>query len=371
MKRKKTLIIILSLFCLYILWLAFHMFRFRTYRTEITDPLEIQGAYHLHTTFSDGRGGPDFVVSRASAAGLDFIILTDHGNPNYDSVAFQDWRNGVLVLAGSELSVNRGHLVALNFTPPKIPFSQQAEEASYQVAAAGGFTIIAHPYSKTSWTWGPDFPLSGIEIINADTMLKKNIILTLPYIPLLVFKSAVPILKILTRPEINLNKWDEMNRSRQIYAYYSTDAHALYGPLFSLLRLHIILNSPLTGNFSKDRVMVGNALKKGSFYNAIEAAADASGFRFWGKRGKRIIKMGDKINTGAPVVLHIETPFSFKTESHLLHNGNIMLRSSEKKISHKVTAAGTYRVEVFLKERTPLSRKVPWILSNPIWLMEK
>lgn len=371
MKRKKVLKIFLSLFALYLVWLAFHLLRFRTYQTDFTDPLEIEGVYHIHTTYSDGRGRPDDVVAKASAAGLDFIILTDHGNPNYDSVAFQGWKEGVLVLAGSELSVNRGHLVALNFTPPETPFSQQAEEASYQVVAAGGLTIIAHPYSKTSWTWGPEFPLSGIELITADAMLRRNFFWMLPYFPLLALKSEIPTLKMLTRPEKNFNKWDELSQKHPVYAYYSTDAHILYGPLFSLLRLHLLLDSPLSGDFEEDRQLAGKALAQGRFYNTIEAAARASGFRFWGERGKKFISMGSKIKAGAPVTLHIKTPFSFKIESHLLHNGKILLRSAEQKTSYKVTRPGTYRAEVFLKERTPLSDKVPWILSNPLWLMEE
>ena len=43
------------------------------------DVLTVRGALHVHTRRSDGTGTPDEVAKAAGAAGLDFVVLTDHG----------------------------------------------------------------------------------------------------------------------------------------------------------------------------------------------------------------------------------------------------------------------------------------------------
>ena len=40
----------------------------------------VRGAMHIHTKRSDGSGTPEQVAAAAARAGLQFIILTDHGD---------------------------------------------------------------------------------------------------------------------------------------------------------------------------------------------------------------------------------------------------------------------------------------------------
>jgi len=293
--RKKVLLSLLCLFALYIVWLSFQFISFRTYKTpeEPSSTLEIKGAYHIHSTFSDGKKSVEKIAEAAARSSLDFCILTDHGSPNYESMNSQGWKNGVLVLAGSELSVNRGHLVALDFKEPPENFSQNAESASYRINQLNGFSIIAHPYSKTHWTWGKHAGYSGIEIINADSMFKRNYIYLLAYLPALLIKPELPLLKMMKYPNKNLRKWDMLNKEFIVYGYYSTDAHLLYKPLFSLLRIHVPLEEILSTDFVKAKNQIFHALRNGCFYNSIDAAAPADGFRFWGEEGKKRIYMGE------------------------------------------------------------------------------
>lgn len=373
MKKKKFLFILLALIFIYALWLSFLLLRFITYKlpSTYTSPLEIEGVYHIHSTFSDGQKHPDIIASVASLSSLDFIILTDHGNPNFESISSQGWKEGVLVLAGSELSVNRGHLVALGFDLPDSNFSQTAEEAVYQIKALKGFSIIAHPFSKVQWSWGEFIDYSGIEIINADTMLRKDIHRSLPYLPALLIKPKYALLKMLVRPEKNLKRWDLLNSQHPIFGYFSSDAHRLYRPVFSLLRLHLMLKNPLSKDFETAKCQVYDALREGRFFNAIDAAAQAKGFRFWGEKGEKRIQMGKTIVADSPIKLHIETSSPFAKETLLIHNGKAVLRSLKNTISYEAALAGTYRVEVYLKEKSPLGKNIPWILSNPIFIMEK
>ena len=81
----------------------------------------------------------DEIAATAERAGLDFVILTDHGAPNLPSLDSQGKIGRVLVLAGTEISSSRGHLVALGFDPPSRPFSQTADLAVREVRSLWGF----------------------------------------------------------------------------------------------------------------------------------------------------------------------------------------------------------------------------------------
>jgi len=372
-KKRKLLIFFLGLLIVYIAWLSFHLILFKSYKpvSKVSLSHEIVGVYHIHSTLSDGKKDPDKIAHIAARAGLDFIILTDHGEPNFASLKAKGWKEGLLMLSGTEMSVNRGHLVGLGFKTPSQRFSENAEKAAHQVNALNGFTIIAHPYSKTSWSWGKYAGYSGIEIINADSMLQKNIVPLLPFFPALFIKPELPLLRMLARPEKNLKKWDILNRSSKTYGYFSTDAHLLYKPLFAFLRLHVLLKKPLASDFKAAENQVYSALKKGRFFNAVDAAAYATGFRFWGKSGSIKIPMGASVQFDSPVTLNIQLPLGLKQKAYLICNGKSLPLPYGNKAVYEATQPGVYRVEVFLKERTPLHRNCPWIISNPIFLREK
>jgi hypothetical protein len=371
-KKKKILLAGTALIFIYVLWLGFHLIRFKpySYPPGPSSSREIVGVYHVHTAFSDGRKSLSEITKIAAAEPIDFIILTDHGNPNYEALLSQGWHDDVLVLAGSELSVNRGHLVGLGFEASSQPFSPNAEDAAFQIQQAGGFSIIAHPYSKTRWTWGEYAGFSGIEIVNADTMLKKNFPPMLPFLPLLALKPELPLLKLLGRPEKNLKKWDELNQQHTVYGYFSTDAHILYGPLFSFLHLHLGVEGPLPKDFNQAKRTVLEALRHGNFYNAVDAAGQARGFRYSARQDRESIPMGGKLLFNPPVTLHADLPFPFQFEAHLIHDGNSIMTSEAQEFSYQVLQPGTYRVEVYLREKTPLKPSCPWIISNPIFIRE-
>ncbi len=80
--------------------------------------------------------------------------------------------------------------------------------------------------------------------------------------------------------------------------------------------------------------------------------------------------MGEVIRGISPVTLEIRAEFPYSFEVHLLHNGRDILVTSKKHITLEVRTPGSYRVEVYLREKTPLREDIPWILSNPITLKE-
>jgi hypothetical protein len=361
----------------YVLWLSWLLLRFRPHHRILLPeragpPFEVVGTYHIHSTLSDGQKRPDRIAAIAARQPLDFIILTDHGRPNFASLASQGWKNGVLVLAGSELSTNRGHLVGLGFAQPRESFSQNAERAAREITAAGGFSVIAHPFSKTKWSWGQLIEYQGIEIIDSDTMMKKHIFTSLPYLPALLVSPRLYLLKTIERPSQTLRKWDELNESARLSGYFSTDAHLFYSALFSCFRLHVLLDQPLAKDFDTARSQIFGALQAGEFYNAIDAARPAAGFRYYAvtdsaaPRSRKIIRL----SRASPPTLRAEAAFPFAVEIRILRNGKEILRTGEQQPDLIAGEPGVYRAEVYLRDWSPLRSDVPWIVSNPIYLLE-
>jgi len=348
---------LLVLVALYVAWAGWQIARFRRYESASTPDgrYELQGVYHMHSRFSDGRKTVDEIAAVAAAAKLDFLIFTDHGKPNVASLDAQGRKSGVLVLAGSELSVNRGHLVALAFDRPAAgrTFSPDAEIAAAEVRALNGFTVIAHPYAKIRWSWGGPADYAGLEIIDGDSMIRAHVLSRLPYYPLLFIKPSLAVLSLIDPPDRNLAKWDRLlaqRPERPFLGFYSADAHFLYGAIFPALHLHVLLDAPPSPDFEAARAQIFDALRRGAFYSAIDGAADARGFRF-GRDG---------------AALRVAAPFPFAHETAIIHDGRVILRSPETDVTAPLEGRGVYRAEVFLRARTPLDGRVPWIASNPI-----
>ena len=79
--------------------------------------------------------------------------------------------------------------------------------------------------------------------------------------------------------------------------------------------------------------------------------------------------MGSTAPPGAGSVRFVvRTPFAFAHETYLLRNGIEIARSAGPELVFRTAGPGVFRVEVFLRERSPLDPRVPWIVSNPIFL---
>ncbi len=371
-RRRKIIRLLCILLGVYGLWLGFQWARFRPKSAgEPAGGIEVVGVYHVHSRHSDGTRSSEAIARTAARQGLDFIVLTDHGNPHPSAATEGRWQDGVLVLAGSELSVNRGHLVALGFDFPQQAYSSVAEEAAHQIREDGGFTVIAHPYSKVHWSWGDFAGYSGIEIISADAKLRKNWPSLLLHLPFLLFEPRMPLLKLLSPPTQSLRRWDELCRQHSIYGYFSCDAHLYYRAMLSFLRLYVLLPRQLPEDFDTARQMMWTAFREGRFYNCVDAAAPGYGFRFWASNPQGRIPMGASETYAPSTQLHIQMPNAFSSQWRLLRDGEPVLESQSESASYTPAGAGTYRVEVYLRERTYLPAASPWIISNPIFLKEE
>jgi hypothetical protein len=332
------------------------------------------GVVHVHTTLSDGGGTPEEVVAAARSAGLAFIAITDHNN--VDAKPFEGVHDGVLVLAGSELSTTAGHIVALGIPDPAFRFSGDGLDGLEDVRDLGGIAFAAHPLSPRpdlGWT-GWDLPGPwGLELMNGDSEWRRAGGRLFFTAALYALNHRYALLRSLNAPAATLSRWDELLRQRNVPGIIGADAHSRipvaggfalrlpsYESLFSLARNYVLLDAPLTGVFADDARAVLEALRRGRSYVGIDALAPADGFSFVAEgRGARWtmgespplgtglkLRAGGRVPRGAQVVLFRDgLPVQQRTDS---------IEASEP-------APGVYRVEV----RVP-GWKVPWVISNPI-----
>jgi hypothetical protein len=77
------------------------------------------GAWHVHSSRSDGSGTVEEIAAAAAGAGLDFVILTDHG----DGTRVPDpprYLHDVLIIDAVEINTDSGHLVALDLQDRRV-----------------------------------------------------------------------------------------------------------------------------------------------------------------------------------------------------------------------------------------------------------
>ncbi|MCY3846760.1 MAG: PHP domain-containing protein, partial [Acidobacteria bacterium] len=116
-------------------------------------PVVVRGALHVHSVWSDGSGTVPEIAAAAHRAGLDFVVLTDHGDGTRPP-APPAYRSGVLCLDGVEISTDGGHYMALGLPQAPYPLGGDAAGVVEDVARLGGFGIVAHPASpKPELAW--------------------------------------------------------------------------------------------------------------------------------------------------------------------------------------------------------------------------
>ncbi|PYC78145.1 phosphoesterase [Streptomyces tateyamensis] len=122
-----------------------------------------RGDCHLHTVYSDGRRLPGEVAAGARAAGLDFMVSTDHNTSSSHAVWGPLAGEDLLIITGEEITTRNGHWLALGTEPGEwVDWRYRARDNAYprfvrQVHRAGGLVVPAHPYCPyvaCQWKFG-------------------------------------------------------------------------------------------------------------------------------------------------------------------------------------------------------------------------
>ncbi len=375
------------------------------------------GALHVHSTYSDGLGSVADVAAAADRAGLDFVALSDHSNLDALTHGEGGWRGRTLVLVGTEITTDRGHLLAMDVPPDLLPLpTDDADHVQQEIQDRGGVGFIALPCDlKDHWR---DFEARregiGLEVFNLSAIARAKISLPGFLLAWATYRSARPQRAfhwVASRPARELRLWDELTATRdaagaptRVVGIGSLDAHAVmkvarrkypiptYEELFRTLRTHVLTTRALSGgnvparptppDGRADGALIHGALAAGHCYIAYDNYGDSSGFVFEAHAGAEnapAALMGDAVALPSPaedgvaptVRLTARAPRT-RTLIHLLKDGRRVASARGGRLDYLAAEPGAYRVEVYLYRRR-LGRLClgvkPWVFSNPVYVL--
>ncbi len=302
----------------------------------------VPGAYHIHTTRSDGVGDRTAVAAAAARAGMRFVILTDHGDATRPPDP-PEYINGVLVLDAVEISTDQGH-------------------------------YVAHA------------PIDGIEWLNADSEWRADPRLQLARAGLAYFLRPGPALATLFDRPTTLDRWDRLTTTRPVVTLAGVDAHGgvghrtedtsrslsgtigipSYDASFRTFSDRVVLDRPLSGAAAEDARAVYGAIRKGSVFTAIDALAGPALLDFHVEGGLDRDGMGSVLPDDSDATIIARATLPRDAQLILIHDGREAGRGRDEIRRGLAEARGAYRVEVRLPG-APGTPPVPWLVSNPIY----
>lgn len=328
----------------------------------------VAGAYHVHTTRSDGAGDRPAVAAAAASAGLQFVIFTDHGDGTRAPEP-PAYLSGVLCIDGVEISTNGGHYVALGMPASPYRLGGEAEAVIEDVARLGGFGVAAHPDSARAELAWADWTLAfdGIEWLNADSEWRDE---PRPRLVRALFdyilRPGPALASMLDRPVATLTRWDTAASRRPIVALAAHDAHGgigrgvedggrrglavpSYEASFRSFSTRAVLDAPLSGQAGADARAVLAAIRQGRVFTALDAVAGPAVLDLNGDADG--VRAAASMPPGATLVL--------------LRDGDEVASTTRAQATAK-PAPGSFRVEVRVPG-APGVPPVPWLVSNGVY----
>lgn len=353
-----------------------------------------RGAFHIHTSRSDGGGTREDVARAAAAAGLDFVIITDHG----DGTAQPDppeYINRVLVIDGVEVTTSAGHYATFGAQQSPYPLGGPPYAVVEDIARLGGFGAAAHPDSpKAGLRWRDwNVPVDGFEWINGDSAWRDEGAVTLARALVgYVFRPGPALAGLVEPPWRLLERLDGMSRTRRVVALAGADAHARlpltadeepyesrwmlpapsYRKSFGAFANLVATGEPISGIAAHDAAVLMRAIRAGRVSFAMTSLAQPSELHFTATAlqandaGARI-PAGSRI-PAAPLAFDVRTSDVVKAGTslvrlRLLRDGRVVRAVEGPALSHRTAdSRGVWRVVATLAHRPG----VPWLLSNPI-----
>jgi hypothetical protein len=332
---------------------------------------------HVHS-FLGGHSSGAFsdIIDAAKANGLQFVIMTEHTERDFDTSAMtlHGMHAGVLFLNGNEVSTaNDDRLLVI---PGDATFANSGatQDVLNNAGSRQALAIAAYPEEFKSWDASGT---SGIEVFNVYTNARR-INPVVAFFDVLWSQRSYPDLIFALyymRPDENLKKWDQALTRSPATGLAGNDAHANIGvsmkdssgntllgiqldpyeTSFRLVRMHVLLerDKPL------DEANLLDALRAGHCFIGFDFLGDTSGFSF--TAGTRV--QGDEIALAADTRLKVRTPAPSRV---LLFRDGTQIAAEDGVTSkeYPISERGVYRVEVYLSQVS----SGPWIISNPIYV---
>jgi len=399
--KRKILIALLGLIIVTQIPFAYRRYRLRRLRNTIqqldaqrvgppaeSEFVDYQGVIHVHSSLG-GHSTGNFaeLIAAAKANQLDFVIMTEHPQQNFDTAAMtlNGAHAGVLFINGNEVATSNGDRLLL------IPGSSEAASAGTKTTqeiidkqrSSGGLSLAAYPAESQSWQ---TTSVDGVEVYNLFTNT-RGINPAVMFFDGLWSYGRYPELmfaNFFARPTENLKRWDDaMTRSnRKLVATSGNDAHSNVGlslndasgkqwlgvkldpyeRSFRTVRTHVLIKKDKA--LSRESLLEAIAL--GHCYVSFDIFGNAKGFSFTlnGAGPQKIL--GDEIELTQGLSLKAAAPLNARFI--LLKDGRVLDQRAGITAEFPVSDAGTYRVEAYLDSLPAPVKGQPWIISNPIYV---
>ncbi|HKO36302.1 MAG TPA: hypothetical protein VJV21_07460 [Pyrinomonadaceae bacterium] len=349
-----------------------------------TDYVDYKGVIHVHTSLGGHSSGTfTELIAAAKSNDLDFVIMTEHPQADFDTGAMtlSGVHAGVLFVNGNEVATADGDRLLLIPAPPNGNERRSTKEVVEQQKTSRGLAFAAYPTESNTWQSNA---VDGVEIYNLFTNTKRiNWVVTF-FDGLWSYRSYPDLMfaNFFARPTEELKRWDDAMSSsnRRLVAVGGNDAHSNVGfgladstgkhivgvkldpyeRSFRTIRTHVLIQK----DKSLTRESLLEALSLGHCYVSFDIFGDAAGFDFRLVQSSEV--MGDETAYLQPLELTAKAPLASRFV--LLRNGVAVDQSAGSTVRFPVTAPGIYRIEVYLDSLPPPATGKPWIISNPIYV---
>lgn len=349
----------------------------------------VRGAYHVHSTESDGTASVAGIAEAARIAGLDFVILTDHGDGRRP-IRPPRYYGGVLCIEAIEISTDDGHYAALGLDTPPYRLAGDGRDVAEDVQRLGGFGIVAHPDSaKPGLQWKEwNMPVGGFEWFNADSQWRdEGRVALVQALAHYLFRKPESVAALFDRPVDALRHWDELTTRGRVVGMAAADAHArlglgggvdpyedgLYLPVpsyeavFRAFSLQVELDSPFGGSAVEDARRLIAAVRGGRVTTTFDALAAPATVIFEGEAAGEWAGPGGELPRVTPIRFHVRTNAPPGATIVMLRAGEVVHESAGASASWETMLAGAFRAEVRLPN-APGTPPVPWAVTNPIYV---
>ena len=400
MRRRKILIVLLGLVVLSQLPFAYRRYRLARLQKAIqqlesqraapqseSDFIDYQGVIHVHSSLGGHSTGTFAeLIAAAKANQLDFLIMTEHPQAEFDTSAMtlSGVHAGILFLNGNEVASASGDRLLL------IPGSADAASMSTQTTqeviakqkSAGGLAFATYPSESQNWQ---SSSVDGVEVYNLFTNARQYNAFVAVFDSVWSYRGVADLMfaNFFARPAANLNRWDQamLGGTRKLVAIAGNDAHSNIGlsmndasgkqwlgvkldpyeRSFRIVRTHVLIKK----DKGLTRESLLEAISQGHCYVSFDLFGDGKGFTF-ATVGPKAGIMGDETVSISVLQLRAAAPLSSRFV--LYRDGIALTEKSGTAVEFTVDAPGAYRVEAYLASMPSPTKDQPWIISNPIYV---
>lgn len=334
------------------------------------------GALHVHLGKGGGDGSLEDVLAAARQNGIDFVVLADTSDRDYDPAEVEGWHDGVLVLCAEEVAAPDGHLLAFEMATP-IGAVRHIDDAMTELGERSGVAVAVHHHFPRRRDLAPPLPealplpLAGI--LEVWSFMDDFLMHTTPQT---LVRDAARAGKILGGPSRRLLRaWDREQGRRPLPIVGGLNVRQRKQPLlewrpffpyataFQTVVTVIQCGELPTNVATRARDLVWNALRQGRSYLVNRSVGSEQGFHFdFLPATGRARQMGETVPYSRGGRFRIQVPE--EAEVVLRHNSQPLFWGTAKEITFPPATPGPYRVEVYLNRQL-------WILSNAIRLVDE